>query len=71
MKKLITFIPSLVKSGFSLWKKSKEWSAKKRMFALCAVPLALIGLTTVIHFFGADNAALAASLLVEVMEGLE
>lgn len=68
MKGLIMLIPNLVKSGFSLWEKSKEWNAKKRIAIFAIVPIALIIFSLVVWFVGPEHATLAAQILTETMQ---
>lgn len=68
MKTLITFIPSLVKAGFKLWEKSKEWSAKKRIAVLIVAPLALVATSLTVYFVGPEHAQFAVQLLTETLE---
>lgn len=67
MKGLITFLPNLVKAGFKLWEKSKEWDAKKRIVVFTVIPVSLIVFSIVVGLFGEENARVAAEILTQVM----
>lgn len=67
MKGLIMFLPNLVKAGFRLWEKSKEWDAKKRMVVFTVIPASLILFAVVVGMFGEENARIAAEILTQTM----
>lgn len=67
MKSLITLLPNLVRSGFSLWEKSKELDTKKRIALFAIIPASLILFSVVVSVFGEESARIAAEILTQVM----
>lgn len=67
MQTLIRLLPNLVKGGLSLWEKSKEWNAKKRIAMMIAVPVSLVAVSSAVYAFGWESVAFAAQILTELL----
>ncbi len=68
---LVKWLPNLVKSGVRAWEVSKAWNTKKKVAVLCVIPLALIVFALVVNFVGVENAAVAADLMIRMLEAVE
>ena len=67
MKALLTFIPGIVRAVTTLWGKTSEWSAKKKIAAFVIGAVALIAFTYVVGLVGTETATFAAQLLLDTL----